>query len=103
MSSTPLKPVSLAEVTVTRLRLSYEEIAAWVILGGFLAFVMFRHLVPGVVGGLALFLILDRLSMWFAKRMPRTAARPLALILVSIISVAIFATVIGFSVVSLRL
>src|SRR2546430_1173708 len=57
----PLVPPDPDEMIETpaappRPRPSYEEIAAWIILGGLFLFVMFRHLVPGVVGGLAVWL-----------------------------------------------
>ncbi|MEA2413889.1 MAG: hypothetical protein QOI58_546, partial [Thermoanaerobaculia bacterium] len=86
----PVAPVPAEEIVETpaappRPRPSNEEIAAWVIFAGLFLFIMFRHLVPGVVGGLVLYLVLDRLSRSFSKRMPGTAARPLALILVTLV------------------
>src|SRR6267378_1287939 len=66
-------------------RPSNEEIGAWIIFAGLLLYILMRHLVPGVVGGLVLYLLLDRLSRSFSKRMPGTAARPLALILVTLV------------------
>lgn len=66
-------------------RPSNEEIAAWVIFGGLLLYVLIEHLVSGVVGGLVLYLVLDRLSQSFSKRMPGKTARPLALILVTLV------------------
>src|SRR5258708_11293065 len=51
-----------------------------------LAFIMFEHLVAGVVTGLALYLILHRLTASFSKRLGRNAARPLALLLVTAIA-----------------
>src|SRR5436305_2007042 len=68
-----------------RPRPSNEEIAAWVLLGGLLVYVLLQHLVSAVVTGLVLYLILDRLATSFSKRMPGGAARPLALILVTVI------------------
>jgi predicted PurR-regulated permease PerM len=62
-----------------------EEIAAWIIIGSVMLFIFFRHLVPLVVGGLALYLILDRLESSLSKRMPRVAAKPLSLVLVTLI------------------
>ncbi len=70
---------------VPRSRPSLEEITAWLIFGGLLIYVLLWHLVPAVVGGLVLYLLLDRLSKSFSKRMPGTAARPLALILVTLV------------------
>src|SRR4051795_6283170 len=96
----PLVPPDPDEVPETqtvapRPRPSNEEIAAWVIFAGLFFFVMFRHLVPGVVGGLVLYLILDRLSRSFSKRMPGTAARPLALILVTLVGGGVMVGVIA--------
>ena len=86
----PIEPLPHAEAEdappiVPRGRPSNEEIAAWVIFGGLLLYILMRHLVSGVVGGLVLYLLLDRLSHSFSKRMPGTAARPLALILVTLV------------------
>jgi predicted PurR-regulated permease PerM len=73
-------------VTVSaRQRPSNEEIAAWVIMAALILFVMFRHLMAGVVAGLALYLILDRVSHSFSRRLGRAAARPLALLLVTLV------------------
>ncbi len=82
----PVEPViePVAEAP-PRPRPSNEEIAAWVLLGALLLYVLLHHLVPAVVTGLVLFLILDRLAASFSKRMPGGAARPLALILVTLI------------------
>lgn len=66
-------------------RPSNEEIAAWVLIGSLLLYVLLWHLIPAVVGGLVLYLVLDRLSQTFSKRMPGAAARPLALILVTLV------------------
>src|SRR3954468_314832 len=103
----PLVPPDSDEVpetqaTAPRPRPSVEEIAAWIIIGGLFLFVMFRHLVPGVVGGLVLYLILDRLSNSLSKRLPGAAARPLALILVTLIVGSVFIGVVALLVSFLR-
>ncbi|HEV7921806.1 MAG TPA: AI-2E family transporter [Thermoanaerobaculia bacterium] len=86
MSTSPvLTPVAETAIPVRRPRPSWEEITAWCVIGAGLLFVMFRHLVGGLVGGLALFLILDWLAMRFQRRMSGSAARPLALLLVALI------------------
>jgi predicted PurR-regulated permease PerM len=54
-------------------------------MGLLLIYVLTRHLVAGVVGGLTLYLILDWLATAFARRMPRATARPLALALVTLV------------------
>ena len=83
----PPAPVDAEDAppVIPRSRPSNEEIAAWVIFGGLLLYVLMRHLVPGVVGGLVLYLVLDRVSRSFSKRVPGTAARPLALIAVTVV------------------
>lgn len=88
MSSQPV-PVVPVEVEVIapapRPRPSFEEIAAWALMAILLAYVLFHKLVPAVVAGLALYLILDRLAHSFSKRMPGGTARPLALLLVTVV------------------
>src|SRR3954451_20327666 len=86
----PVAPLPASETddappAAPRPRPSNEEIAAWLIFAGLLLYILMRHLVPGVVGGLVLYLLLDRLSRSFSKWMPGTAARPLALILVTLV------------------
>ncbi|HKO56260.1 MAG TPA: AI-2E family transporter [Thermoanaerobaculia bacterium] len=90
MSTNPiLAPVDEApppQAPIARPRPSWEEIAAWCVIGAGLLFVLFRHLVGGLVAGLALFLILDWLAARFQRRMSGSAARPLALLLVTVIA-----------------
>jgi predicted PurR-regulated permease PerM len=81
-----VEPVEEPVAAAPRQRPSNEEIAAWVLLGALLLYVMLHHLVSAVVTGLVLYLILDRLAAAFSKRMPGGAARPLALILVTLIA-----------------
>ena len=105
MTSNPVGPVPVAEeqpFAPARPRPSGEEIAAWAIIGLFLAFILFRHLVPGLVGGLALYLILDRVSHSFARRMPHTTARPLALATVTLIAAVVVIGAIALAVTFLR-
>jgi len=103
MTSNPLLPVHEAEEPVlSPAPPSYEEIAAWLLMSIFIAYVMVWHLVPGLVAGLALYLILDRVSRSFAKRMPHTTARPLALALVTLIAGGAVVGVIALSVTFLR-
>jgi predicted PurR-regulated permease PerM len=66
-------------------RFNLPEITAYVLIAALLTFILFRHLVPGVLAGLTLYLILDQLSLFFSRHMPRRTARPLALILVTLI------------------
>ena len=89
MTSNPLVPRPAAEPIVQqaerpRPRPSNEEIAAWLLIGGLILYVMFSRIVPSAIGGLALYMILDRLASSLSKHIPG-AARPLALILVTLI------------------
>jgi predicted PurR-regulated permease PerM len=83
-------------------RPSNEEIAAWLLIGALMTYVLFWHLVPAIVGGLVLYLVLDRLSRSFSKRMPGTAARPLALILVTLVGGGVVIGVVALLVSYLR-
>ena len=86
MTSAPLPIEPVEEPYVApRPRPSNNEIAAWVLLGALLLYVLMQHLVSAVVTGLVLYLILDRLAAAFSRRMPGGAARPLALILVTLV------------------
>ncbi len=90
MTTNPLVPVPAAEPVLKptarpRGRPSNEEIASWVLIGGLVLYTLFMRIVPALVGGLALYLILDRLAQSFSKRIPGTAARPLAVILVALV------------------
>jgi len=71
-----------------RAYVSREEIAAWAIIAAGIAFVLFEHIVSALVGGLVLYLILDRVAQSLSKRFP-AAARGLAVTMVSIIGVGI--------------
>ena len=85
MTSAPL-PVIEPVAEAPRPRPSNEEIAAWALIGALLIYVLMHHLVSAVVTGLVLFLILDRMAAAFSRRMPGGAARPLALVLVTLIT-----------------
>lgn len=106
MTTNPLVPLPAAEPAapqaLLRPRTSREEVAAWALLGGLILYVLFRHLVAGVVGGLTLYLILDWLSGVFARRLPRTAARPLALVIVTLVGNGFIFGAIALSVSFLR-
>src|SRR5579864_9138812 len=90
MFTNPLAPVKVADdeapkVLMPRGRPMNEEIAAWVLVGGLIAFVLVRHVVGAVIGGLLLYLILDLLAQWMSKRIPGIAARTTAVILVTLV------------------
>ena len=69
-------------------RVSSEEIAAWALVAVGFVFVMLEHLVSAFVGGLVLFLILDRVAQSLSKRFP-AAARGIAVTMVTVIGVTI--------------
>src|SRR5205814_3472324 len=93
MTSAPM-PVAPAVpepalVLPPRAQTSREEIAAWLIIAAGLVFVLFEHIVSAFVGGLVLYLILDRVAQALSKRFP-AAARGLAVTMVTIIGGMIF-------------
>jgi len=69
-------------------RVSPEEIAAWLLVAAGFVFVMLEHVVSAFVGGLVLYLILDRVAHSLSRRFP-AAARGLAITMVSIIGVTL--------------
>lgn len=90
MTTNPLVPLPAAEpaarpAPIQRPRPSNAEIAAWVLIGGLILYVMFVRLVAGVIAGLALYIILEGLAIWLEKRIPGMAARTTALILVTLV------------------
>ncbi|MGZ4810309.1 MAG: AI-2E family transporter [Thermoanaerobaculia bacterium] len=94
-SPNPLQPVAPIAVSpdaaphVRRSRPSNEEIAAWVLLGALLLFIILHHLVGATITGLTLYLILDKVSARIARRLSGSAARPLALVIVALITAAV--------------
>lgn len=103
MTTNPLIPVPPVEPAVRiQPHVSSEEITSWLLIGALIIYVLTRHLVAGVVGGLTLYLILDWLAGVFASRMPRTAARPLALVLVTLVGGGFIFGAIAFAVSFLR-
>ena len=110
MTSNPLVPVPAAEAAEEasetarrrKLRPSNEEIATWLLMGAAMLLVLRAHLVAPLIGGLILYLILDRLALWFSRHMPHAAARPLALILVTLVGGGFIVGSITFAVSFLR-
>src|SRR5579884_624205 len=103
MSSNPLVPLPAAEpaarpTPVPRPRPSSAEIAAWVLIGALILYVMFVRLVGGVIAGLALYIILDRLAIALEKRIPGMAARTTALILVTLVGGGVIVGAIALSI-----
>lgn len=88
MSTNPLVPVQ-AEIEGQPLesaaappRPSNEEIAAWIMVGAAITFIILEHLVGAFIVGLTLYLLLDRVSERIARRLSGKTARPLALLIV---------------------
>ena len=102
ISVTEQEPIALASPAVPQPRPSAEEIAAWIVCALLLLYVLFDRLVPAVVAGLVLYLILNRLAQAFSTRMPGAAARPLALLLVTLMGGGIIVGVVALSVTFLR-
>jgi predicted PurR-regulated permease PerM len=94
----PLLPVERSQ----RPRPTAVEIASWLILAAGLVFVLIQHLVAGVVAGLALYLILDRLTISISKRLGRAAARPLALLVVTVVGAGVVVGVIALMISFMR-
>jgi len=87
MSTSPLPVVPVEEappVVVARRRPDSAEITAWAVMALMLLFVMLEHVVSAVVGGLVLYLILDRLALSLSRRFP-SAARGIAVTVVTIV------------------
>ncbi|PYQ60861.1 MAG: hypothetical protein DMF58_06865 [Acidobacteria bacterium] len=103
MTTNPLVPVPAAEPTVRAARApkqrpSNAEIAAWTLVGTLLIYVMFVRIVAAVIGGLALYLILDRLALSLSKRIPGMAARTTAVILVTLVGGGVVIGAAAFSI-----
>lgn len=67
------------------------EIAAWLIVGGALLYVLEDKLVGGVIAGLSLYLLLEFLARVFMRTMSGTAARPLAVLAVALVGGGVIA------------
>lgn len=105
MSTSPLVPVPSvepAEVAPPRPRMSWEEVAAYVIIGAALLFVLTQHLTSALIVGLTLYLILDRVSERFQGRMSRGVVRPLALLVVTTSAVLLLTAGVTLLVMMLR-
>ena len=90
------EPLDVAPSPAPRAPVTREEIAAWVLVAGAIVFILVQHLISALVGGLALFLILNGVSRSFSRRLSGSMARPLALLIVAIVTIAA-----GFGIVAL--
>jgi predicted PurR-regulated permease PerM len=82
--------------------MTWEEVASYVIVLGGVFFVLWQHLVSALIVGLALYLILDRVSERFQGRMSRGIVRPLALLVVTTGTALILAAGIALTMTMLR-
>ncbi|HEX8154604.1 MAG TPA: AI-2E family transporter [Thermoanaerobaculia bacterium] len=108
MSTNPLVPVVPVEaddavpVAPVRRRPPAEEIAAWAIVAALLLFILLRHLVGAAIVGLAFYVILERVSKSFSRRLSHGARRPLALLVVTTVTGALIAGAIALTASMLR-
>jgi predicted PurR-regulated permease PerM len=105
MSTKVLVPVPVDEQPPAphpRPRMPWEEIVAYSVIGTGVLFILVQHLVSAAVAGLALYLILDRVSERFQGRMSRGIVRPLALLVVTTATAAIITAAIALMVTMLR-
>lgn len=104
VTSNPLVPLPLDEPDqpVVAAGPSRTQIAAWVITGAAIFFVLWQHLVPALISGLALYLILDKVAGVFAAKLSHSTRRPLALLIVALLTAGILAGAIALIAMMLR-
>lgn len=82
--------------------MSWEEITAYAVVIAGVLFALIQHLVPGLIVGLTLYLILDRVSASFKGKMSRGFVRPLALLIVTVATAAILVAIVAGMAMMLR-
>jgi predicted PurR-regulated permease PerM len=105
MSTNPVVPLTPPpEVPVARAarRPPVAEIAAWAMITGLLLFILMQHLVSAAVVGLATYAILEGVRRRMLRRLPRTTARPLAVLVVTIMTAGIIFGVVTLGVTMAR-
>ena len=104
MSTNVLVPVPVDEPPAPkqRLPLTWEEITAYAVVGAGVLFILYQHLVSAAVVGLALYLILDRVSAGFHGRMSKGIVRPLALLVVTSVTAGLIFAAITLTAMMLR-
>jgi predicted PurR-regulated permease PerM len=100
MSTSPLTPV--VELPTPSTRPPWEEIAAWLLVGGAIIFILLQHLVSALVAGLALYLTLDRVMRSMSRRVAGGAARTLSLLSVILVSAAVATGAVALSMTIVR-
>jgi predicted PurR-regulated permease PerM len=106
MSTNPIVPLAPAEVAPAQMvvvsrRPQAVEIAAWALLASLLFFVLFEHLVSAAVVALALYGILEGVTKRMSRRLGSTA-RPLAVVVVTMLTAAIIFGAIALTVTMIR-
>ncbi|HEX7420134.1 MAG TPA: AI-2E family transporter [Thermoanaerobaculia bacterium] len=106
MSTNPIVPLAPAEVAPAQMavvsrRPQAVEIAAWALLASLLFFVLFEHLVSAAVVALALYGILEGVTKRMSRRLGSTA-RPLAVVVVTILTAAVIIGAIALTVTMIR-
>jgi predicted PurR-regulated permease PerM len=86
---TQIAPIEPVAAPLPRPRTTYEELAAWLLIAAALTFVLLQHLTSALVAGLALYLLLDRVSTRFSRRLDGKMARPLALLSVVVVTLSL--------------
>jgi predicted PurR-regulated permease PerM len=105
MSTSPVVPIAVESAPAPdapKQRMPWEEIVAYAVVGAGVLFVLWQHLVPALIMGLALYMILDRVSERFQGRMSRGVVRPLTLLIVTTATAAVVAGLITLTVMMLR-
>jgi predicted PurR-regulated permease PerM len=105
MSSNPIIPLPVepaSDAVAPRPRMSWEEVVAYAVIAAGILFVLMQHLVSALIVGLALYLILDRVSRRFHGSVARGIVRPLALLVVTTATAALIATAVALLVMMLR-
>jgi predicted PurR-regulated permease PerM len=106
MSTNPIVPlpqpeVAPAQIAVVSRRPQAVEIAAWALMAALLLFVLFEHLVSAAVVALALYGILEGVTKRLSRRLGSTA-RPLAVVVVTILTAAVIFGAIALTVTMIR-
>lgn len=92
MSTNPVVPMPASEPAQPaplRARPPAEEIAAWALLGALLIFVLVQHLVSAAVVALALYVTLEGVRKRMSRRLSGSTARPLAVLVVTLLTAAL--------------
>lgn len=106
MSTNPVLPlppagVVQAQIAPVNRRPSAVEIAAWALMASLLVFVLVQHLVSAAVVALTLYAILEGVTKRLSRRLGSTA-RPLAVVVVTMLTAAVIVGAIALIVTMIR-